>query len=262
MSVVVEPTIPYSPSVLDLENPRRWNTLLPLIRPTVVPAQTVQGHKLLVDSSHASSQSVSIAVIAKPGNLSSKLLDDKYVTAIITKQQGAGLIAAKQIAGAIQQAGVRSSPGMVLLQSGGQDRVDLHDEDILEVETKGELELDHLLHLLGNATASCRASIHLTAELVKTFLRDVSTTRSKFDTKKDASNPAVMHHDGSKAFEKAKTAIERDLKHVMKSQTAQHESVVYSVHYSDFNGLSRLENYIFAAEIGQLMGKIFMAITQ
>jgi len=47
--------------------------------------------------------------------------------------------------------------------------------------------------------------------------------------------------------------VERDLKHVMKAHAAQDGDVTYSVHYSDINGLSRLENYIIAGEVAQYL---------
>jgi hypothetical protein len=36
---------------------------------------------------------------------------------------------------------------------------------------------------------------------------------------------------------------------VLKSQGSQNGQVTQSIHYSDINGLSRLENYIIAKEI-------------
>ena len=41
----------------------------------------------------------------------------------------------------------------------------------------------------------------------------------------------------------------------MKAHTAKDNSVTYSVHYADINGLSRLENNILGLEIASFLGK-------
>lgn len=99
-----------------------------------------------------------------------------------------------------------------------------------------------------------RSSIHQIVELLKHFDKGASTAHSTFHVEKAEANPAVVHAEGHAGFEKAKHAIERDLKHVMRSQTSQQGSVTYSVHYSDVNGLSRLENYILGLEIAKYLG--------
>lgn len=100
----------------------------------------------------------------------------------------------------------------------------------------------------------CRSSIHHMAELLKLFHTSASTAHSTFHVEKAEANPAVLHADGSAGFEKAKHAVERDLKKVLKSHAAQSGSVTFSVHYSDVNGLSRLENYILGLEIAKYLG--------
>ena len=99
-----------------------------------------------------------------------------------------------------------------------------------------------------------RSSIHQVAELVKTFMKTASTAHSSFHVEKADGNPAIMHVAGASGFEKAKHAVERDLKHVMRAHASQEGSVTYSVHYTDVNGLSRLENYILGLEIAQYFG--------
>lgn len=256
MAVVVEQTIPFSSSSLDLENPTRWNNLFPLIRPTVKPVQTAKGQHILVDSNQAKSKFVHIAAVGSLGNFSSKLLDDRNVTAVVTQQSGAGILTAQDIQYTINQAGAGDQQSTVVVRCGKKRRVEVHGSDIIEVEADGELELDHILHLLSNATESCRTSIHQIGELLKLFAKSASTAHSKFHTEKAEGNPAVLHAEGKAGFEKAKHAVERDLKHVMKAMkahTAQEGQVTYSVHFSDVNGLSRLENYIIAGEIAQYL---------
>lgn len=93
--------------------------------------------------------------------------------------------------------------------------------------------------------------------LLAVFLDMASTAHSAFHVEKAEGNPAIFHAEGSSTgYEKAKHAIERDLKHVMRQGTSwTHKGdLTYSVHYSDVNGLSRLENYILALEVASFMG--------
>ncbi|QIX00253.1 hypothetical protein AMS68_005770 [Peltaster fructicola] len=253
MSIVVEPTVPYSSAVLDLDNPHRWNSLFPLIRASVIPVQTCNGQTILVDQTKASSRDVHVAVVGRLGHFPSKLLDNKDVTAVVNQQQYTGVLTAQDITRAIKQSGVDIAQGVVVLHSGSQQRVHSQGSDVLDVETNGEFELNHLLCLIGSATTTCRQSIYQVADLIKLFHRNVSTTRSLFGIAKINGDPALLHTDGARAFEQAKHAIEKDLTHIFASQSVQQDPTVYSVHYSDLNGLSRLENYILAAELGQLL---------
>ena len=256
MAVVVEQTVPFSADVLDIENTSRWNNLFPLIRPTVKVVQTPKGQSLLVDGKHAKSKFVRIAAVGSVGNFSSKLLDERNVCAIVTERHGAGLLTAKDIQHAIYSGGIGEQQGVVVVRSSAQRRVEVLGSDLVEVQTEGELQLDHVLHLLGNATESCRTSIHQTAELLKSFAKSAATTHSKFDTQKSQDGPAVNHESGTFGYDKAKQAVERDLKSILKNvaHTAQSVPVTYSVHFSDVNGLSRLENYILAGEIASYLG--------
>lgn len=258
MAVVVEQTIPFSPSSLDIENPSRWNDLLPLIRPTVKALFTPKGQTILIDQALAKSKYLRVAAVGSLGNFSSKLLDDRNTTAIVTERAGAGILTVQDIQHAINSSGIGQDQGIVVVRSAKKRRVEAHGSDILEVDTESELQQDHVLHLLGNATDSCRTSIHHAADMLKGFAKTASTTYSKFHTEKAEGNPAVLHAEGAAGFKNAKEAVERDLKQVMKevhkSRTAETKDVVYSVHFSDVNGLSRLENYILAGEISRYLG--------
>lgn len=256
MSVVVEQTVPFSADTLDLKTPSGWNTLFPLIRPTVKAVQTPKGQSILIDEAHAKTKYVKIAAVGSEGNFSSKLLDERNVCAIVTERQGAGLLTAGDIQHAIYSSGIGEHQGVVVVRSGNQRRVEVHGSHLVEVQTEGELQMDHVLHLLGNATESCRTSIHQIAELLKSFAKSATTTHSKFHTEKSGGNPVVNHEFGTFGYENAKQAVDRDLKHTMKdiAHTAQSVAVVYSVHFSDLNGLSRLENYIIAGEIANYLG--------
>ncbi|TKA31912.1 hypothetical protein B0A54_14806 [Friedmanniomyces endolithicus] len=255
MAVVVEQTIPFSEPSLDLHNSQRWNQLLPLIRPSLKVVRTPKDHALLVDVALAKSTFVHIAAVGTTGAFSSKLLDDRNVTAIVTGQTGAGLPTPSDIRDAMRSAGAVKDQAVVVVRAGKKRRVEMHGKDLVEVEAGGELELDHILHLLANATESCRKSIQDVTELLKLFMENASTAHSKFHVEKAGGRPAMVQAEGAAGFEKAKHAVERDLKHAMKAHSAQEGEVTYSVHYSDVNGLSRLENYIIAGEIALYLGR-------
>lgn len=250
MAVVVEQTTPFDSSVLDLENPTRWNTLFPLIRPTVQAIRTSKGQDILVDTARASSHLVHVAAIASLGNFSSKFLDERNVTAIITEQPGS----VEDVVHAIQSAGVVKEQGIVIVKAAKKRDIRVHGAEIAEVDVKGELEADHLLHLLGNATESCRASMPKVVELLTLYIKSASTATSSFHTAKVGDGPAVLHAEGAQGFAQAKHAVHRDLKAVL-SKAAGKAGDVFSVHYSDINGLSRLENYILAKNIAEYFGE-------
>ena len=255
MAVVVEQTVPFSSSALNLESPHRWNDIFPLIRPSVRQVQTAKGQHILVDQALAKSNYINVVAVGNLGNFSSKLLDDNHITAIVTEQTGAGVLTPQDVQHALRSVGAAEKQGIVVVRSGKTRKVKIHGSDIVEVEVAGELESDHVIHLLGHATNSCRTSIHQTTELLKLWSKGASTAHSKFHTQKANGGPAIRHASGDTvAYEKVKHAVERDLKHVMSGQTAQSAEATYTVHYSDINGLSRLENYILAKEIAEYLG--------
>lgn len=257
MAVVVEQTLPFPPASLDLTSSTRWNTLFPLLRPTIAPIQTSKGQTLLVDTSKARQNPLHIIAIGSAGNFSSKLLDEKHITAIVTESSGgAGILTAQDIPHALQAAGIELGNGVVVVRCGKERKLDVHEPGVIEVISAGELEADHIMSLLGSATGGTKGNPHQMAELLKAFVRSACATHSTFHTEKAEGNPAIVHAEGAGAFKGCREAVERDLKSVMKTQAGQEEGgeVVYSVHFSDVNGLSRLENYIVAGEIAKFLG--------
>ncbi|KAL1617687.1 hypothetical protein SLS54_007691 [Diplodia seriata] len=199
MSVVVEQTIPWSPETLDLTNPKRWTTLFPLLRPSVVPVTTSKGQTILLNRALRNSPYIQIAAIGRSGNFSSKFLSDSHITAIVTETSGAGILTAQDVRYTLEQNGIK------------------------------------------------------TAELLKLFMKTAVTTKSEFHPAKQGENASIIHEVGHAEFETATKALEKDLTHVLRSQASQTGSVTYSVHYSDINGLSQLENYIVAYEISNYL---------
>lgn len=80
-------------------------------------------------------------------------------------------------------------------------------------------------------------------------------TTSTFHERKTGNRPSVIHSIGAAEFNSAKRAIDRDMGHLLNSRPNPGTDIVYSVHYSDINGLSRLENNILAHEISEYLGK-------
>ena len=161
MAVVVEQTIPFAKEQLDAENPTRWNTLYPLIRPSIKAIKTTAGQTVLVDQTLANDKFVRVVVVGKAGNFSSKLLSDKHITAVVTGSDNGNAPSNKELAKAIDEAGHRQQAGVVILRLGKQRKLTRIEEDLVEVELESDLEVDHLIHLLGAATETARyASIN------------------------------------------------------------------------------------------------------
>jgi hypothetical protein len=79
-------------------------------------------------------------------------------------------------------------------------------------------------------------------------------TRSAFHEEKTGNRPSVAHGLNIVGFQSAKSAIDKDLGNLLDSRTTLGGDMIYSVHYSDINGLSRLENNILAHEISDCLG--------
>jgi len=161
MAVVVEQTIPFAREQLDAENTTRWNTLYSLIRPSIKAIKTTAGQTVLVDQTLANDKFVRVVVVGKAGNFSSKLLSDKHITAVVTGSDNGNAPSNKELAKAIDEAGHRQQAGVVILRLGKQRKLTRIEEDLVEVELESDLEVDHLIHLLGAATETARyASIN------------------------------------------------------------------------------------------------------
>jgi hypothetical protein len=87
-------------------------------------------------------------------------------------------------------------------------------------------------------------------------MKTAARTTSTFQEKKTGKGPSIIHAVEVAEFNSAKRAVDKDLSHLLNSRPNLGTGVVYSVHYSDINGLSRLENNILAHEISEYLGKI------
>ena len=91
--------------------------------------------------------------------------------------------------------------------------------------------------------------------MLEQFVKAAVETTSTFQETKDGNRPSVAHAVGIAEFHSAKAAVNRDLEHLLGSKQLSGEHAVYSVHFSDLNGLSKLENNIIAHEISAYLCK-------
>lgn len=92
--------------------------------------------------------------------------------------------------------------------------------------------------------------------MLQHFVECATSARSTFHTEKAESRPVILHAQGSSiGYEEARDAIEKDMETILRSLATQKNSMTYSVHYSDVNGLSRLENYILGLEIANYLSE-------
>ncbi|KAG4427612.1 hypothetical protein IFR05_016904, partial [Cadophora sp. M221] len=89
--------------------------------------------------------------------------------------------------------------------------------------------------------------------LLEHFMKLSTKSTSKFHEQKSGNAPSVAHGVDVVAFNSAKASIDKDLSSLLSSAPSSGIDIVYSVHYSDINGLSRLENNILAHEISEFM---------
>lgn len=98
-----------------------------------------------------------------------------------------------------------------------------------------------------------------TKTLLEHFIKSAKATKSTFHDKKPGDAPLVargLDRDIAE-FNSAKASIDKDLSHLLSSIPTASD-VVYSVHFSDINGLSRLENNILAHETSEYFGKAYV----
>jgi hypothetical protein len=89
--------------------------------------------------------------------------------------------------------------------------------------------------------------------MLERFTKAAVETTTSYEAQKAANGPSVVHASGTTEFGSAREAIDRDLSHLLGSYPVRDISDVYSVHFSDLNGLSKLENNILAHEISSYL---------
>lgn len=161
MALVVEPTLPYSPSQLELDDPSRWSRLYPLIRPSLRSFTNEIGQPILVDTASSKSPNVHIAAIGNAGNLSSKILSGPGVTAFATQPFGKESdLTAEDVIKAMRSGGVEIEKGLVILRVSNGQQMNSHvlnqHVSYLELFVRGESKMDHVLSLLLAAKPEIR----------------------------------------------------------------------------------------------------------
>ncbi|KAF2092222.1 Dak phosphatase [Saccharata proteae CBS 121410] len=250
MPVVVGQTIPWPLEELDLDNPNRWVELFPLIRPSVEAVTSEHGYTVFVDHALADSKIVQVAAMGRYGRFSTRFLSDKHVAAfVVSGTSTAGGVSVKDLVGILRGHGLQTSQGLVVVTAGERRSLRPVEDGVIELETEGELEFDHVLSLLNHVSETARTSIHSTSELLKAFLKTSASTNTMLHPDKKGSNATLVQGSEHTEFESIKKALGKDLTRVLRSHSTQDDSSVFSVHYSTINGLSQLEHYIMAYEI-------------
>lgn len=251
MSLVVEQTIPYSNTQLQLDEWTRWSRLFPLMRPSVKVVEAPTGQPVVIDTSLAKSKDVLIAVIGSSGNFSSKILSESHLAAFTVEQNGKA-ISAEELVQALKDTGFPVENGVAVIRIGLKQNLKTA-SGLLELTVEGELMLDHSLSLLLAAKPEAKASFDKIQALLGHFVKSAAKTTSRFHEQKSGSAPSVAHEIDVVAFNSAKSSIDKDLSSLLGPTTSAGSGLVYSAHYSDINGLSRLENNILAHEISEYL---------
>ncbi|KAL2061661.1 hypothetical protein VTL71DRAFT_7038 [Oculimacula yallundae] len=262
MSLIVEQTIPYSNSQLQLEDSKRWSRLLPLMRPSVKVVETRNGQIVMIDTLLAKSTEVLVASVGRIGNVSSKLLAGSHLAAF-TVEQNEQEVSAADLAKVLEDSGFPTGNGVVVVRSGKKQ--DLNSASgVLELTVEGELKLDHILSLLQAVKSEAKASFEKMEAILVHFYKSSWQTASRFHEQKSGKAPSVAHDFDVVEFNSAKASIDKDLSSLLNSASSPGKGFVYSIHFADINGLSRLENNILAHEISEYLAnkKLESYITQ
>ncbi|KAH6716797.1 dhal domain-containing protein [Leptodontidium sp. MPI-SDFR-AT-0119] len=253
MSLIVEQTIPYNNSQLQLEDPKRWSRLFPLMRPSTKVVETTSGQAVVIDTALASSKDVLITAVGNIGNFSSKILSESHLAAFTVEEHGKA-VSTRELAKVLKDSGFSTENGIVVIRAGTSEEFILVSR-VLELVVEGGLKLDHVLSLLQAAKPEVKASFEKTQALLERFIRLSTKSTSKFHEQKSGNVPSVAHGIDVVDFNSAKASIDKDLSSLLSSTFPSRGGMVYSIHYSDINGLSRLENNILAHEISDFLAK-------
>jgi hypothetical protein len=96
--------------------------------------------------------------------------------------------------------------------------------------------------------------------MLEHFTKTAVETTTSYHAHKAANRPSVVHATGTTEFNSAREAIDRDLSHLLGSYPLPDTSAVCSVHFSDLNGFSKLENNILAHEISSYLCKYKLSL--
>lgn len=152
MSIVVEQTLPYTSTQLRLDDTERWNRLFPLIRPSTKAVSIGNGRTVVVDTAlaKANSNNVLVVAIVPAGNFSDRILRESHIAAFATEKLRDETISSEDIAKVLKENGFPTGNGVVVIKAGSQESLEANpNTGVLNVRVQGELELDHIISLLG-----------------------------------------------------------------------------------------------------------------
>ncbi|KAF8849982.1 Dak phosphatase [Acephala macrosclerotiorum] len=226
------------------------------MRPSTKTVETSSGQTIVLDPTLSKSKDVLIAVIGSVGNFSSKILSESHLAAFTAEQFGRPVVSASEIGKILKENGFPTENGLIVVRSSSRQDLKVHAESkVLEFVVVGELKLDHILSLLLATKPNVKASFEKTRVLLEHFVKSAARTNSAFHEKKTGNGLSVIHAVETAEFSSAKRSIDKDLGHLLSSRPPRGDDLVYSVHYSDVNGLSRLENNILAHEVSEYFAK-------
>jgi hypothetical protein len=149
MSLVVEQTLPYTTTELKLEDPKRWSSLFPLIRPSVKAVEASSGQAFVViDTAFAASENVLFTAVGTVGRFSSKILNEPHLAAFTTEQSDQSIISAEEIQTILKDNGFPIHNGVVVVRSGSKQNLRTANK-VVELSLEGESKLNHVLSLLS-----------------------------------------------------------------------------------------------------------------
>lgn len=149
MSIVVEQTLPYTKSQLQLEDPKRWSRLFPLMRPSIKTIGIENGQTIVVDTSLIQSRNVLVAAIGSVGNFSSNILSESHIAAFASEPSGSGTMSAEAIVKVLKGTGFPTKNGVVVIRVSSKEGIKVC-TGVVEVSVIGELKFDHILSLLAS----------------------------------------------------------------------------------------------------------------
>ena len=150
MSIIIEQTLPYTNSELELEDPTRWSRLFPLMRPSIKVVETSNSQPIMLDVALAKSRNVLIAAIGSVGNFSSKILSASHVAAFTAEPYGKNTTLAEDIVTVLKKNGFQTRNGVVVVRTSSKQDLRVSPAgDVVEVVVVGELKLDHVLSMLA-----------------------------------------------------------------------------------------------------------------
>ncbi|KFY36075.1 hypothetical protein V494_05337 [Pseudogymnoascus sp. VKM F-4513 (FW-928)] len=259
MAVIVEPTLPFRDSDLHLGSHDNWARLFPLINPACEAVHTTSGHTVLLNKSISSKDGVLVSAVVPGSNLSSRLLDESTLTAFALKSHGKSDATAEELVQALTSRGTRVDRGVVVVMAGPESKLEtvfVFETPVLKIDVVGDLQFDHVLSLLSTMRPELKQSLESITQVIEMFSKSAQSTASAFQVSKIGGYPSRKRGSESLEVKSVKESVSEDLAFILESPTINtniHEKIVYSVHYADINGLSRLENYLVAHGVSEAL---------